>query len=384
MSALTDFSSLVATLYEAASDPEQWERFLDNFYRAMDGTHGALTAVAAKPECTKVVLQGYSDSEVRAYADYYSQCDVVVRAGLDTMKRQSQWIGPLEEILPYRELEASEIYNDHYRQMDMHYASCLMIGETGPYAALGLAAWRPRSSGPFRPEQLHLTELLAPHLKQAFQLHANLTSLRVEREAFHSTLDATAAAVLALRSDGRILTASLPAEAMLSRKEVLRRHDGRLHAVDPERNRILQHLIDCAARVGDLKLGDPAGTLVQPGGSLLLPMAGKPLALQVRVLPARSSRALTGVNPAVLVFIADPGAVPPSRARILQELYRLTPMESRLADLFLQGRELKEAAEELKLSYASTRFHLKQIFRKTNTTRQTELLRLLLAIPAQG
>jgi DNA-binding CsgD family transcriptional regulator len=120
---------------------------------------------------------------------------------------------------------------------------------------------------------------------------------------------------------------------------------------------------------------------MHPGGSLLLPQAGKPHALQVQVLPARSSGALTVVHLAALAFIADPGAVPPSRARTLRELYKLTPTESRLADLFLPGQELKQTAEELKLSYESTRFHLKQIFRKTNTTRQAELLRLLLAIP---
>ncbi len=382
MSALTDFSALVETLYEAASDPEQWERFLGDFYRAMDGTRGALTAVAAKPEFTKIVLQGYTDSEVRAYSDYYSQHDVVVGAGLQRVEQQSQWIGPLEEILPYRELEASEIYNDHYRVMDMYYASCVMVGATGPYSALGLAAWRPKSGGPFRPDQLHLVEILAPHLKQAFRLHASLTALRGESEAFQYALETTAVAVVALRADGRILAASSPAEAMLNRKQVLLRREGKLRAANPERDRTLQHLIACAARTGGMDLGDSCGTLVRPGGSLLLPVAGKPLALQVQVLPARSSGELTGENPAVLVFIADPAAAPPNRACIARELYNLTPVETRLAHLFLQGKELKEAAEELKLSYAGTRFHLKQIFRKTNTSRQTELLRLLLAIPA--
>ena len=350
----------------------------------MDGTRGALTAVAAKPELQKITLQGYADSEVRAYADYYSQHDVVVEAGLRKIREQSQWIGSLEEILSYRELEASEIYNDHYRTMDMYYASCLMVGATGPYTALGLAAWRPKSSGPFLPEQLRLIELLAPHLKQAFRLHANLTTLRVEREAFDSALETTGVAVLALRSDGRIVAASPPAEAMLRRREVLYRRNGRLRAIDSGKDRTLQHLIECAARIGEFNLGDPFGTPVQPGGAVLLPVAGRPLALQVQVLPARSNGAMTSVHPAVLVFLSDPGAVPLSRARIAQELYNLTPVEARLAQLFLKGKELKEAAETLKLSYASTRFHLKQIFRKTNTTRQTELLRLLLAIPASG
>ena len=376
-----EFSALVVTLYEAAEDAQHWDRFVAQFYRAMDSTRGALTAIAQQPELQQVVLQGYTGSEVQAYAEYYSQHDVVVAAGLQRLKQQSQWIGPLEEILPYPKLETSEIYNDHYRGMDMYYASCVMVGATGPYTALGLAAWRPKRDGPFIPEQLHLVELLTPHLKQAFFLQAKLIALGVEAQAFHAALDGAAVAVVALRADGHILAASPAAEALLSRKVVLVRRGGRLRAANAGRDRTLQLLIDRAVRVSGIDLVGIGGSSVQPGGAMILPQAGGPLALQVQVLPVRASASGWGSHPAVLVFIADPGAVPPSRAQVLKDLYQLTPLETRLADLFLQGIDLKQAAEELKLTYENTRFHLKQIFRKTNTSRQTELLRLLLAIP---
>ncbi len=381
MSALAEFSSLVALLYEAAAEPGQWEAFLDGFYSVMEATRGAMTAVASEPDLAKVVLRGYTESEVRAYAEYYCQHDVVVSAGLRTVKRCNQWIGPVEEIVPYRQLEASEIYNDHYRTMNMHHASCLMMGQTGPYSALGLAAWRPRTSGPFSAEQLHLVELLAPHFQQAFLLHARLIALRAEAVALESAVDATGLAVITLRSDGRLLTAS-PAAELLLRKGVLTLSGGTLHAPKADRDHVLQHLIACASRTAQVNLEEPGGALCKPGGSLLLPLGEKSLPLQVQVLPVRLGAGMSVVSPAVLVFIADPGAVPPSRAGVLQELYKLSPLEAKLADLFLQGQELKQTADELNLSYANTRFHLKQIFRKTNTKRQTELLRLLLAIPA--
>ena len=382
MPLLDEFSSLVATLYEAAAEAQHWDRFVAQFYRSMESSRGALTAIAPQPELQQIVLQGYTGSEIRAYAEYYSKRDLVVAAGLQTLRQQSQWIGPLEEILSYPELEASEIYNDHYRSMDMYYASCLMVGATGPYSALGLAAWRPRSSGPFSPEQLHLVDLLAPHLKQAFRLHANLATLRAEREALHSALDTATVAVLTLRADGYILAASGAAETLLSRKEVLVRRSGKLSAVNAARDHTLQLLINSAVRVSGIDLVGIGGSSVPPGGAMLLQQAGSPLAWQVQILPVRASANKWGSNPAALVFISDPGAVPPSRARVLRDLYQLTPLEGRLADLFLQGVDLKQAAEELKLTYENTRFHLKQIFRKTNTSRQTELLRLLLAIPA--
>ena len=381
MSALAEFSSLVATLYEAASDPQQWQRFLGDYYKAMNATRGALTAVATRPEIAKVVLEGYTESELCAYSDYYFQHDVVLQAGMDTMTRQAQWVGSVDEILPYRTLERSEIYNDYYRNLNMHHAACLMIGATEPYSALGLAAWRPQADGPFQPDELRLAELIAPHLTQAFRLHANLNSLRVQAQSFHAALDATAIAVIALRSDGHILTSSPAAEECLAAMEILLQRGGRLCAANSERDRLLQQMIHTAGRVGDLDLQAPGYKATLPGGSLLLHRAGKAQPLQVQILPVLTGGASTGPSPAVLVFITDPAAIPPSRARVLQQLYRLTPVEARLADLFLGGQELKEAAEQLKLTYDNTRFHLKQIFRKTNTTRQAELLRLLLAIP---
>ena len=382
MSAINEFSSLVATLYEATSDPQQWNRFVVQFYEAMGATRGVLTAQAPDPARTKVFLEGYTESERRTYAEYYYQHDQVLTAGLRSIENRSQWIGPLEEIYPFKALVSSEIYNDYYRDLDMHFASCVMVGPTGPYSALGMAAWRPKTRGPFSPDHHQLVELLTPHLKQAFRLQAKLSAAGAEATAFHAALEGAAVAVIALAADGQILVASPSAQALLSRGDVLLRRSGRLSAVDAKRNSTLQLLIDRAARAGGVDLIELGGKSVQPGGAMLLPQPGDRLALQLQVLPVRAGSASWSANPAVLVFIGDPNAAPPGRSQILKELYLLTPTEARLAELFLQGLELKQASEDLKLTYENTRFHLKQIFRKTNTTRQTQLLRLLLAIPA--
>lgn len=382
MSGIAEFSSLVATLYEAAADPRQWPRFVDDFYAAMSATRGCLTSQASDPELASVVLQGYTEPEVCAYSNYFWKHDVVLEAGLQTMTKLPQWIGDLEEILPTRELEASEIYNDYYRGLDMHHSACMMVGVTGPYAALGLSAWRPRSSGAFSLDEIRLLELLEPHLKQAFLLQARLAALRVQVATFEQALETTSVAVIALQSDGRILAASPAAESAMNRGDSLVRRGVKLHAVNVEKDRALQHLIHSAIMTGQINLNGLNDNIPQPKTSLLLPQAGKTHGLQVQVLPARSAGVLSAVPLAALVFISDPGQVPATRSQTLRDLYRLTPVEARLADLFLQGLELKHAADELKLTYEGTRFHLKQIFRKTNTSRQTELLRLLLAIPA--
>ncbi|MEZ5355078.1 MAG: hypothetical protein R2762_20775 [Bryobacteraceae bacterium] len=87
-------------------------------------------------------------------------------------------------------------------------------------------------------------------------------------------------------------------------------------------------------------------------------------------------------SPAVAVFVTDPESSTDADAALLSRLYGLTPAESRLAGELLEGRDLRAAAEELGVSYHTARAQSKSIFGKTGTRGQTDLLRLLLKLPA--
>jgi DNA-binding CsgD family transcriptional regulator len=87
--------------------------------------------------------------------------------------------------------------------------------------------------------------------------------------------------------------------------------------------------------------------------------------------------------PCSLVFVSDPSAITRSRSAALRALYALTPAESRLADLLLQGLDVSQAAERMRTTLATTRFQLKRVQAKTATRRQSELMRLMLSLPGQ-
>ena len=62
----------------------------------------------------------------------------------------------------------------------------------------------------------------------------------------------------------------------------------------------------------------------------------------------------------------------------LTRLYGLTRGEAALATRMIQGKSLEGAATELFISAHTARTHLKRIFLKTETHRQSELVALLL------
>jgi DNA-binding CsgD family transcriptional regulator len=83
-------------------------------------------------------------------------------------------------------------------------------------------------------------------------------------------------------------------------------------------------------------------------------------------------------RPAVCVVIADPDGARALPVERLQEAFDLTEAESRLAARLAAGEGLRSAAHSLGITYGTARARLAEIFQKTDTRRQGELINLLL------
>jgi len=64
----------------------------------------------------------------------------------------------------------------------------------------------------------------------------------------------------------------------------------------------------------------------------------------------------------------------------LRSHFGLTQAEARLALHLVTGETLRSAAAKLSISYETARSHLKNIFKKTATCRQTQLVVVILAV----
>ena len=86
------------------------------------------------------------------------------------------------------------------------------------------------------------------------------------------------------------------------------------------------------------------------------------------------------------MFIVDPETYTIPRLNAFASRYGLTPAESRVLNKVIGGRGLVAAANSLKITESTARTHLRRVFDKTETCRQTELLRLYLtgALPDGG
>ena len=92
--------------------------------------------------------------------------------------------------------------------------------------------------------------------------------------------------------------------------------------------------------------------------------------------------AVFGSETFALLFVSDPEQKVEAVESFLREIYGLTVAEVNVAQVLASGNSLNEACELLGIKPNTARTHLKRIFSKTETSRQSELIKLILSSPA--
>jgi len=164
-----------------------------------------------------------------------------------------------------------------------------------------------------------------------------------------------------------------PRFANRSALEILKRNDGLflartgLVAERASDTRFLRQLLQEA--ISSPRSGEPAGS------PLSLPRKNARTSLIVRVLPGPELDCWTAEEDrAALVTVYDEENSVQVDEGVLIKLYGLTRGEAQLASILLQGKSIEQAAGDLFISPHTARTHLKRIFMKTDTHRQTELV----------
>ena len=272
--------------------------------------------------------------------------------------------------------ERARAYDWHARHSETRFR---MVGQIrlSPAVQAGVALHRVRTVGRYEPRDLDRFVFLRSHLQRALEIAFRLGALGAIQQCTAELLDRNPAAILLLDEHKRIVYTNQAAEALRSASDgVVLSPRGILLARKHDQDR-LEALI-----AGLLSAVAPSGSA---GGVMRAqrPSGKPPYAIVVAPLPRRYP-ALCAVRPALCVFISDPEAnrlVPAGR---LEAAFDLTAAEARLAALLAAGDDLRAAAAKLRITYGTARARLAQIFQKTETRRQAELVRLLLATVAIG
>jgi DNA-binding CsgD family transcriptional regulator len=267
----------------------------------------------------------------------------------------------------------SGFYQDFLRRLGAFHLIFSVI-VTSRTSSSALTLLRSHKSERWTSADKDMIASLVPHLQRAARISGCFATMRRERD---EVLDRLPMGIIVLDEAGKVEFLNSSAETILAKKDGLCWGVGGISASSPSQSAHLHSLISEAILTA-------SGKGVGGGGSLSIDRfsQNRPLSLLVAPLMPRSLSPFSQSGPSVVIFITDPDALQPANPKHLAEIFGLTPAESRVADQLVQGKSLSDAADELHITSQTARTHLKRIFGKTNTNRQSELMRLLLSSPA--
>lgn len=353
--------NLADMIYEAAFNPDEWGTVLDRIGQDLRSIGGCLVLFSGSEQIAVRNTGIIRDAARKSLDDPHP----------GTLRR----IAYLHANLPPGFIASSQFFPEGMNDADPFFADKKELGlideaftvtmlPDGESALFEIA--RPAEHGRFSSQDIAALDRFRPHLARA-----SLVAGRLRLEHARATVHALA-------------VLGIPA-AVLSRS-------GRVRASNPLLDDISDRLMPAAfggvtiAHKGANELFQEAvaASLMTYDGivrSIAVPAQEDKPALVVHVLPLKRSAydIFEGADMLLAVTVVDKSRTVTSPG-VLTGLFDLSPAEARLASALVSGKVLAEAATANGITIKTARSYLEQIFRKTGTRQQSELVALLKSV----
>jgi DNA-binding CsgD family transcriptional regulator len=363
-------SQLVGDIYDAALEPAMWPRALEGICGFVGGsmanifwqnvaakTAGELYEWGNDPHYTQLYMETYAKANPLFPAAYFfpvgqvfSQC----------------------EVMPYEELHGTRLYKEWMQpQGYVDFIACHL--EKSSVSVVPTTVIRHERDGLVDEETRRRMGLVVPHVRRA-ALIGNVVNLRTcDAASLADSLDGLAAGMFLVEATGLIAHVNVAGQGMLDKAKVLHSAGSRLAANDLDADRLLQHIF-AAAAAGDAAVGKDGVAVPMQSSD------GERYVAHVLPLTAGARRHAGAAYAAVAaVFVHEAALATPSAPETIAKAYGLTAMEVRVLLGIVETGGVPAVSADLGISGTTVRTHLKNLFAKTGTNRQADLVKLVAA-----
>lgn len=363
--------SLLDDIYSAVTDNVAWDPLALKLAQSFDAR--SCVVKSADPSGAGRGFGGMTPNFTdRFWADYEAHYHAQDQWLAACLRRPGEVILGREEV-PEDWYLKSEFYSDFCTRAGLHD----IIGAAFPLDGnmLGLISiHRHRQEPRFTERERQGLAALVPHLSRVLRVAHNGSITALQHQASLDGLERGDVATIALARNGLILFTNQAAERLLRQGAGLSVVNGRLSGTSGKVTGRLVALLHAATGAGPGKRGGSA----EAGGGITIPRGEGRLPLTALVVPFRPELPATrAALPAALMFLSDPESASLA-TDLLQDLFSLTPAQAAVARCLGDGDSLEMIARKLHISLHTARGHLKAIFAKTETSRQPQLVALLL------
>ncbi|MCC5867332.1 MAG: hypothetical protein JJU27_02365 [Gammaproteobacteria bacterium] len=366
---------VVDSLYAAAMDEALWSDALKKVADLTGSQAASLWVLdgSAQPRLPTFTYINLDPAFIKEYLDEVAPLDPTVQY---LLRHPTQPVVHDAMFITEREKDWHPYYDWHHRWSDLRFR---LVGQISPAPCVqaGIALHRARQVGRYEAVDIEQMSYLHRHIERALSIGFKLGSLGTLERCTTELLDRNPVAIVLLDGRGRVVYKNRAADGLCSSQDGLRFAENGISLTHKGDNDKLQRLIAQAL--------SPVSPDSRAGGAMrTTPPSGKP-PYSVLVGPVSLNYPLlSSVRPAVCVAISGAAQHGPMAIQRLRAVFNLTEAEARLAISVAAGDGLRTAAAKLGISYGSARVRLSEIFCKTNTHRQGELIGLLIAALALG
>ncbi len=384
--------SLIGFLYDATLDKNKWEPFLEKCCEVFNASSAQWSYV--NDPWTKMPFTVIYNIYPINFAIYQSLLHKDPRIpdninkpwhpGLPDYSDQSHidryYNGRTSHdrmFITTNELHKSEFYEKVLQPHDVEYC-CAITHQLDHDELVFLGIMRNTDLAEFTLEDCELFDHLSSHVKQAAIIHRQLCQLNFDRRAALETLNTLNMGLVLVDQYQQILFANQQGQTILDESDGFASNNQSLVSSDPAINQKIKKSIQIVIeQTAEGKQTPGQAFSVQrpsaktPYSVLISPLWNNLIQIQSEILD----------YPIVSVFIQDPETQQNTHFGLLKEFYKLTDTEAKILQKLTQEKNTKAVAGLLNVQGNTIRQHLKNIFVKTETNSQAELIQTIMASP---
>lgn len=351
-------SRLLTLLYECVAQPAQWPVFLAALADAGAAPSANVVLHDLTTRRAQAIVHGIDPSELAKYHEYYSTINPWIPP--DRPEAPEGNIADSDDFLAAHRLRKTEFYADWGRRNDVvHSIIANLRFRSGKLLMVGLN--RGDRHGRHSQQTRDLLAFLVPHLTRVI----NLQDVLSHADAFRSGLDGVSFPVFVVDGQGRVL------EMTDCGREMADRRDGVaiVHSVlRPTTAQAQSEFVACLGRLSRDGLSRATLVRVARGSSRDIVLVVAECRSPFQTFWQQASR--------FVVTVLDSATSSHQGLAAAAQLYGLTNAEAKLLKALLEAGSLDKALGRLSIARNTAKTQLRQVFQKTGTRRQSELVRL--------
>ncbi|MEM7563617.1 MAG: helix-turn-helix transcriptional regulator [Pseudomonadota bacterium] len=369
-------SHIIPEIYEATTDPSHWDYVLTMIAKFTYSKSACLYYKSSDMKSSNCIANVGFDEKQQVNLNHHCESLDTIFANKRRATKEdaicTQFYPGSNGVLS----EDDEIYKEWIKPSGNFHLGGAQFLENDQYTA-GIAILRDETAGSWTDGEFRIIEEILPHLRRALNIHSEFTHLRLKQDALLKGLDRLVIGLVLYDRHANPVYINPTAEAIIDQHPGLSMQNG---TMTPTNSKDEQHLRNLIMETGEIDPDDSWKQSVAIG--ITHPDVESPLPILVSPMHANLITSdLDYEGAKVAVFLSDPNLQQPISVDSLVSVYNLTPSEAQVAISLANGHSVDQIATITHHSTHTIRTQLKSIFRKTGSTRQSELIKLLLTGP---